>query len=133
MQRHDDSDGDGVVEEQEVRATYTADSPPHWPPFNTRDPPAVGERVDTWYARGCTLDHDDFTYQGTGEGAFTVDGTPRSVAYHEARSDESDVPYVYKTRWSQATGLVLEWSLIRPQTQAPYSTSGTLVSTDATL
>lgn len=121
---HDDSDGDGTVEIREKRATYSASSPPHWPLFNTRSPPAVGERVTTWYMHECELASDDEWYY---RGTSTEDGAPT----HLASSEPGAPPYDFETEWSAKNGLVLSWSKYRFVTSAPYSTVGELTSTDA--
>ena len=121
---HDDSDGDGTVEIREERATFSASSPPHWPLFNTRSPPAVGERVTTWYMHECEIRSDeDWYYRGTDE--------HNGVATHLASSNVDEPPYDFKTEWSQENGLVLYWQKYRFMTSAPYSTRGELTSTDA--
>ena len=123
------TDAEGVETVREERVTYSAASPPHWPLFNTRNPPAVGEEVTTWTARGCTLDQDTWPFRGAG--TATVDG--RTVETYRASANPDEPPYAFDTEWSKKTGLVLEWHLQRYMTQAPFSHEGRLVSTDAPL
>ncbi|HET6405493.1 MAG TPA: hypothetical protein VFH78_12675 [Candidatus Thermoplasmatota archaeon] len=122
---HDDSDGDGRVEVREERRTLSASSPPHWPLFNTRDVPAVGEPVTTWRMDGCDIESEEWPYRGTDTHA----GAPT----HLAASNPDEPPYDFRTEWSEKTGLVMHWSKYRYMTSAPYSTVGELTSTDAVL
>lgn len=88
-----DDDWVGTCERAgETTVRYTETSPPHWPLFNTRDVPAVGEDVRVWWAEDCVLLHQDVPYAGMNAGA------------HEARAPG------FATRWDPATGLVLAWT-----------------------
>lgn len=118
-EEHEDLDGDGVVEHHVSQVNYTSSSPPHWPLFNTRDVPAVGEDVVAWTARGCTLENETWTYQGIQDGV------------HVATSTEEDVPFHFRTTWDTSTGLVREWHWSKAPSSAPSSNTGRLTATDA--
>lgn len=120
---YDDSDGDGNITIVNETTTYSAATPPHWPLFDTRSPPAEGELVDTWYLRGCTIEKDEWYFRGA--------DTHEGVATYLASSNPDEPPYDFKTEWSQESGLVLYWSKYRFMTSAPFSTVGELTSTDA--
>ncbi|HEX2021920.1 MAG TPA: hypothetical protein VHH36_04360, partial [Candidatus Thermoplasmatota archaeon] len=105
----------------ELRATFTASDPPHWPPFNTKSPPAVGGTVEAWFLQGCGFNRLDREYAGTD----SRDGAPTFVA-----TDFDDgSPDDFRTEWSQRTGLVLEWDWSQRHTR----TTGRMTSTDAPL
>lgn len=115
------TDVDGEEYDRTETFTYSASDPPHWPIFNTRDPPDVGEPVTTWTLRGCTIDEDEWPYRGLADG------------YHSASSNPDEPPFDFRTKWSARSGLVTEWSLVRYMTQAPFSSVGRLTATDAPL
>lgn len=115
------TDAEGKPYERTETFTYRASSPPHWPILNTRSPPAVGEDVRTWTLRGCTIENSTWPYRGIVGG------------YHMASSNPDEPPYDFRTTWSTKSGLVVEWSLQRYMTQAPFSSVGRLTSTDAPL
>lgn len=127
------TDSEGVVTITPVRATFEASNPPHWPLFDTRTPPAVGEDVATWWLRGCAIESDEWPYRGADSATTTVNGAPTLVPTYRATSDPGELPYDVQTEWSTKTGLVVEWSLARVATQAPFSNSGRLTDTDAPL
>ena len=91
----------GPYEEEQQRepisATVTAANPPHWPPMNTRSPPAVGEEVTAWRLSGCQIGSGEEIYRGIDDGM------------HHATDVESPVPYDYVTHWDRETGLVVAW------------------------
>src|SRR5581483_5816432 len=62
-ERHDRSDG-VTWSNTTLHASFTAAHPPHWPPFDTRAPPAPGEPVTVWYVRGCGLVNETRTFAG---------------------------------------------------------------------
>lgn len=71
--------------------TYHEDSPPHWPLFNTRNVPDIGEAVVVWWVEHCVILRAEAMYLGSSEGT------------HYA--EESG----FLTRWDVATGLVRFW------------------------
>lgn len=108
----------------------TASNPPHWPPFNTKNPPAQGQRVETWYIDGCRPVPQDFMlYAGTETESATVQGRAVRAATHLAEDADDGSPSDFRSEWSRSTGLVLYW-----EWQRSYSNlSGRLVDTDAPL
>lgn len=127
-------DAEGQTTTTTFSHAFTASDPPHWPLFNTKTPPVLGEDVDTSFMSGCAIEQEAYTYRGPDTEPATVSGAPRVARTHVATSDEGDIPYDFRTEWSQTTGLVLTWSKVRGYgTQAPWSTSGRLVDTDAPL
>lgn len=100
---------------------YSASSPPHWPLFNTRDPPPVGGQVEVWHLWDCRIDHATMVYSG-------VEATnygPAHTADDERIAEENYSDY--NGYWDPDTGLVLEWQWARRAS----STNGHLTSTDA--
>lgn len=95
----------------------SADDPPHWPLFDTRDPPDEGESVQAWVMWGCDIESASMVYSGLDDGRHRADDTP------EAEGNYSD----FTTFWDQRTGLVLEWDWARRTS----GTRGELVDTDA--
>lgn len=102
---------------------FSASSPPHWPPFNTKNPPAVGERVTVWHLDGCTIESRDMIYSGVQDSRWgrVHDADDERVA-EENYSD-------YDAVWDPETGLVLQWSWARRNS----GLSGVVTSTDAPL
>lgn len=127
------TDHNGVTTVEHFRVEYTASDPPHWPLFNTRNVPAVGEEVEAWNTRACRIESETWTYMGTETHEASVNGQVRTVPTHRAQSVESDMPFNYRTEWSTSTGLVLYWSHSRSPSQAPSSATGQLIDTDAPL
>lgn len=91
--------------------TYHEDSPPHWPLFNTRDVPPIGEDVEVWWVEDCMILHGQAMYLGESEGT-----------HYAERSG-------FLTRWDVATGLVRFWQ----QTDDDGTRVGQLYATDAPL
>lgn len=118
-QRHDDMDGDNVYVVEERRVTYSSSNPPHWPLMNTRNPPAVGEEVNSWTSDACALEMETWTYAGLSNGV------------HRAESTDADRPYHFVTTWDADSGLVLTWHHSKEGSSAPRSNVGRLVATDA--
>lgn len=110
--------------------TLTAGDPPHWPPFNTRTPPAQGEPVKTWLVTDCSPVPQDFMrYAGAETESATVQGRPVQAPTHLAEDPNDGSPSDFRSEWSRGTGLVLYW-----EWQRSYSNlSGRLVDTDAPL
>lgn len=132
MQRYDFSDGETWENTTHTRE-FTASSPPHWPPMNTRSPPPVGSEITVWYVQGCALDQETLIYRGTTTEATTVNGQPYVASTHHAEDDwPPEQPMSWDTEWSAATGLVIYWGYSRGG-MAPHSDSGRLVDTDAPL
>lgn len=99
-----------------VHRDYVASSPPHWPPFDTRTPPAVGENVTTWFLSTCAITNATHPFAGGNATTF--------------RASEDDPPFAFRSTWSRETGLVLDWWDQR-YGLAPSLNRGGLVATDA--
>lgn len=99
-----------------VHRAYTASSPPHWPIFDTRTPPAVGQNVTTWFLDTCAIVNETHTFAGGNATTF--------------RAGEESMPFAFNTTWSRASGLVLTWTDAR-YGLAPNVNVGHLVATDA--
>lgn len=113
---------------------YTAESPPHWPLFNTRSPPAAGGAVQAWYLEGCAIEHaDGMVYAGTDTEAVIRDGQPVLVATHVAVAPETAGSQSFRTEWSSERGLVLAWDWTRWSGAMSSRFEGRLVQTDAPL
>jgi hypothetical protein len=110
---------EGISEEDTsgtFRAEFTASDPPHWPLFNTRDVPDVGDEIEVWIMWDCDIRQETMIYSGIENGFHTADDT------QEAEENYSD----FNTRWDPETGLVLDWSWSRS-----HSGSSGTVETDA--
>ncbi|MEA3202199.1 MAG: hypothetical protein QOE90_3627 [Thermoplasmata archaeon] len=111
---------DGVVYEggnaTPVHRTYTAAHPPHWPLFDTRSPPAVGEPVQVWILGTCAIGNDTHVFVGGNATTF--------------RAQDESPPFAFSTTWSRSSGLVLSWSETRSGL-APTHDVGWLTATDA--
>src|SRR5581483_7370248 len=111
-ERHDRSDG-VTWSNTTLHASFTAAHPPHWPPFDTRAPPAPGEPVTVWYVRGCGLVNETRTFAGPAQATVPAPGGARAVDAYRATGDPTDEPFSFQTEWSSTTGLVLSWSWAR--------------------
>ena len=110
----------GTVERGSFSRALEASDPPHWPLFNTRSPPAVGEEMTVWIMWDCRITQERMVYAGTEDGG----------AVHLATEPDEASPYsAFETRWSAGSGLVLSWEWARSHS----GTRGQLVDTDAPL
>lgn len=89
-----------------VSATFTAATPPHWPPMNTRDPPAVGSTITAWDLFRCEIQSRDAKYAGVQDG------------WHTATDFDDGSPDDYITAWDRETGLVHHWDQWRRYSHA---------------
>ena len=105
----------------------TVDSPPHWPLFNTKSPPAPGGTVTAWFMKGCDIQQLERRYVGTDAESVTVSGATRSVDTHLAEDFDDGSPDDFRTEWSQDVGLVAYWDWAQRNTH----TRGDLLDTDA--
>jgi hypothetical protein len=102
---------------------YSAAKPPHWPLFDTTNPPAKGGNVTAWLLNGCRIESRGMVYNGTvvskeyGQVNEATD-TP------EAEANYSD----FLSWWSPRTGLVDAWSWYALEATAMW---GHLTRTDA--
>jgi hypothetical protein len=109
---YEDGDWTGTCEGLARDVTYEAESPPHWPLFNTRDVPDEGEAVRVWYLWECSIARGEATYHGvTGD------------RHHASTSNPFD------TEWDAATGLVVGWDVH----DGEAGSFGRLSATDAPL
>ena len=108
-----------------------ASTPPHWPPMNTRSPPAVGQPVDVWYIDACSPSDWESVFTGSATEQTTRNGQSVTVASYAA--DMSAENQAFATEWSQSHGLVLKWSHWRSGGAMSSGFSGRLVDTDAPL
>lgn len=100
---------------------YEASDPPHWPPLNTRTPPAVGEPVDVWIMWDCDLREVGMVYSGLTESSW-------GRVHHADDTAEAEAHYSdFDTWWDPEIGLVLGWSWARSHS----GTRGELIETDA--
>ena len=104
---YEGTDWRGRCESTGEKRDFRARDPPHWPPFNTRDVPAVGGAVEAWYVDPCEILSLDATYAGARDGR------------HFATASG------FATSWDARTGLVLSWE--------QGTAFGRLASTDAPL
>lgn len=82
----------------------SAASPPHWPLFNTRDPPEAGERVTVWRMWDCNIYSSEMVY--TGE----FDSERAGRAHRADHTQEAEENYAdFTSFWDTDTGLVLSW------------------------
>ena len=89
-----------------ISATFTAADPPHWPPMNTRSPPAVGETMTTWDLFHCEISPREARYAGMDDG------------WHTATDFDDGSPDDYLTAWDPDTGLVHHWEQWRRNTHS---------------
>ncbi|HET6399065.1 MAG TPA: hypothetical protein VFH47_05885, partial [Candidatus Thermoplasmatota archaeon] len=109
---------DGNVTVEPIAATYSASSPPHWPPFNPTQPPRLGDDVTVWLLWACDIRSETMEYDGRRDGGRT----------YAAEEPLDASPYSdFSTRWDAGTGLVLEWDWARRMS----GVEGRLVATDA--
>lgn len=128
-----ESDMDGNWDNHTETHTFTSASPPHWPPMDTRNPPAPGGSVTIWYVSGCELRNMTLVYTGPDTEPTTVNGQPVTAPTFLAEDDyPPEQPMDWRTEWSRTMGLVLYWSYGRGG-MAPHSDVGHLVDTDAPL
>ena len=104
---YEGTDWRGRCEGADGPRDFRARDPPHWPPFNTRDVPAVGGAVQAWHVDGCRILSTNATYAGMSDGRFFATAS------------------AFTTSWDARTGLVLSWER--------GTTFGRLASTDAPL
>lgn len=110
-------------------ASYTAAHPPHWPPFDTKTPPAVGQPVVGWGLSGCAIEKKDYDLDFTGSESEPVirNGQAALVATYKAESPADSVPRSFVTEWMRESGLVAYWHW-----QYHYAHDfGDLIDTDA--
>jgi hypothetical protein len=115
-----------------MHADFTPAHPPHWPPFDTRTPPAAGQDVTVWHVRGCILTSETRTFAGSAQATVTTSSGARAVDAYRAVGDPADMPFSFQTTWSARTGLVLDWDWARSGS-APHAFSGRITDTDAPL
>ena len=110
--------------------TYSAASPPHWPPMNTRSPPPVGGEMQAWVFDECDLE-TTHTAVYAGTDAETVNGAtvPTHRATHHPAYDNQQLD----TEWSQKTGLLIHYRYSWWGSTQSNSLKGHIVSTDAPL
>ena len=111
--------------------TFSAASPPHWPPMNTRSPPAEGQPVGVTYLDGCGIAQDSMPYAGTDTQSTTQDGRTVQADTHVASFSNENGDF--RTEWSRSHGLVLTWSHTRMGGTMVMSFHGSLTDTDAPL
>ena len=112
---------DGSVERGTFSRTLDGSNGPHWPLFNTRSPPAVGEEVQVWVMWDCGISSYDMIYSGTESSEWgTVHNADDVTVAEENYSD-------FDTWWDPDTGLVYEWDWSRSKS----GSQGRVVSTDA--
>jgi hypothetical protein len=90
---------------------YSPQHPPHWPPFDTKSPPAVGQNLTTWFLSGCAIQSSTNMYNGTGTASTTVNGAPTTVPTFTAVEYPTYAPYSFSSAWRQDSGLVLSWAI----------------------
>lgn len=112
---------------------YSPASPPHWPLFDTRSPPAQGEAVTVWYLDGCLPTSEEGDFAGTDTEATTRNGQPAQAATYVAVEPAGSEMQDLRTEWSRASGLVLTWSYQRMGSSMTATFAGHLVDTDAPL
>ena len=99
----------GTWDDRTEHAVYTAAHPPHWPPFDSTDPPAVGSWLSTWFLDGCTITHTDWIDAGTSTANVTVNGHAQPVATFVATDTHDGSPNDFRSDWRQDSGLVVSW------------------------
>ena len=125
-----DPETDSYDEGRTETRTYSAANPPHWPPMNTRSPPALGAEMEAWVFDACDLDTTHTAvYAGTDTeivGGATV--PTHRATHHPAYSNQQ-----LDTEWSRTTGLLIHYDYSWWGSTQSHSLRGRIVSTDAPL
>lgn len=104
--------------------TFSASDPPHWPLFNTRNPPAESDDVEVWLMWDCRITSETMVYTGV------VDHDRAGRAHRADDTQEAEENYSdFTAFWDTDTGLVLSWGWGRRHS----GTSGEVMETDAPL
>jgi hypothetical protein len=114
--------------------TYSASSPPHWPLFNTKSPPAEGQPVTVWYLDRCAIESMDAAFAGTDTEPTTRMGqSVQAATYVASEPAGTSENQGLRTEWSRASGLVVTWSHQRMGSVMTTTFQGELMDTDAPL